>query len=46
MTTSAVALAEAVPDAVARWHDALKGRIQGWAGDRPTPGPTREGQQP
>ena len=45
-TTSAGALAEAVPEATARWHSALQAQIQGWAEDYPTPGSTREGQQP
>lgn len=41
VTTNAIALAEAVPRALARWHDALEGRMQVWGGDRPTPGPSR-----
>lgn len=41
-TTSAVALAEAVPEALLRWHDALRGRSEGWADDRPTPARNRK----
>ena len=41
-TTSAVALAEAVPEALLRWHDALRGRIEGWADDRLTPARNRK----
>jgi hypothetical protein len=40
--TNAYALAAAVPPALARWHDSLRARIEGWAGDRPTPGPHRK----
>lgn len=41
-TTSVVALAAAVPESLARWHGSLMARIEGWAGDRPTPCPHRK----
>lgn len=41
-TTSAAALAAAVLKALLRWHDALRGRIEGWADDRPTPARNRK----
>ncbi|MCX5338295.1 hypothetical protein [Streptomyces sp. NBC_00140] len=44
--TNAHALAGAVPEALARWHDSLTARIEGCAGDRPTPGPHRKDTRP
>lgn len=36
------ALTGAVHEGLARWHVGLTARIEGWAGDRLTPGPHRK----
>ncbi|MEU5324356.1 hypothetical protein AB0G67_47760 [Streptomyces sp. NPDC021056] len=40
--TNANALTGAVPEVLARWHVSFTARIEGWAGDRLTPGPHRK----